>query len=58
MYRHAAQNGDVFGAYKFLQFQQAGVVPAPSQDASMEGVNTLVLKQGDVETPADAAKEI
>ncbi len=58
MYREAAQNGDVFGAYKYLQFQQAGIVPAPSQDAAIEGVKTLVLKQGDVETPATAAKEI
>jgi len=58
LYREAAQNGDVFGAYKFLQFQQMGVVPAPSEEAGEEGLNTLVLKQGDMETPADAGKEI
>ncbi len=58
MYLEAAQKGDVFGAYKYLQFQQAGIVPAPSEDAAVEGVKSLVLKQGDVETPAGAAKEI
>ena len=58
MYAMAAQKGDTFGAYKFMEFQELGVVPAPSQTAEAEGLNTLVLKQGDMETPASTANEI
>lgn len=58
MYAEAAKKGDVFGAYKYLQFQQMGVVPAPSEDATFEGVSSLVLKQGDMETPTTVGKEI
>jgi len=57
MYRQAAEKGDVFGAYKYMQFQELGVVPAPSQEG-VEGVNSLVLKQGDMETPAKIGREI
>ncbi|WJH42091.1 sel1 repeat family protein [Aliirhizobium terrae] len=57
MYRQAAMKGDVFGAYKFMQFQDMGVVPAPSQEG-IEGVNSLVLKQGDMENPAKVGREI
>lgn len=58
LYRNAAENGDVFGAYKYLKFQQMGVVPTPPQDANDEGVNTLVLKQGDTEAPASSGNAI
>lgn len=58
MYRQAAEKGDVFGAYKYLQFQDMGVAQAPPQAGTVEGVNTLVLKQGDVETPKTAAADI
>lgn len=57
MYRQAAEKGDTFGAYKYMQFQELGVVPAPNQEG-IEGVNSLVLKQGDVETPASVGSEI
>lgn len=57
MYRQAAEKGDMFGASKYMQFQELGVVPAPSQEG-VEGVNSLVLKQGDVTTPAKAPREI
>jgi TPR repeat protein len=57
MYREAAEKGDVFGAYKYMQFQDMGVVQAPSKDTE-DGVNTLVLKQGDMESPAISGKEI
>jgi TPR repeat protein len=58
MYAMAAQRGDTFGAYKFMEFQELGVIPAPSQTAEADGMNTLVLKQGDVETPARTTNEI
>jgi uncharacterized protein len=57
MYRQAAEKGDTFGAYKFMQFQELGVVPAPSQEG-IEGVNSLVLKDGDMEAPAKVGREI
>lgn len=57
MYRQAAEKGDMFGAYKYMQFQELGVVPAPSQDG-VEGVSSLVLKQGDIKTPAKTGSEI
>ncbi|MEQ1403907.1 tetratricopeptide repeat protein [Neorhizobium sp. Rsf11] len=58
MYRQAGEAGDLFGAYKFLQMQELGIVPAPSDPSMPEGVNSLVLKPGDVETPTTVAKEI
>jgi uncharacterized protein len=58
MYLQAAANGDMFGAYKYMQFRDLGVVPGPSDDTTAEGVNTLVLKQGDVEKPANTGSEI
>ncbi|MBP1841949.1 TPR repeat protein [Rhizobium petrolearium] len=58
MYRQAGENGDLFGAYKFLQMQELGIVPAPSDPSMPEGVNSLVLKPGDVETPTTVGKEI
>ncbi len=59
MYRQAAEHGDLFGAYKFLQMQELGVVPAPSNPAMAEGVNSLVLKPGDAtDTLNSSAKEI
>ncbi len=58
MYRQAAEKGDLFGAQKYMQFQELGVVPAPAPDGTTEGVNTLVLKQGDMETPARTDSEI
>jgi hypothetical protein len=57
MYRQAAQKGDVFGAYKYMQFQELGVVPATPQEG-VEGVNSLVLKQGDMEKPASVGRDI
>ncbi len=54
MFRQAAEKGDMFAASKYVQFQELGVIPAPSP----EGVNSLVLKQGDVETPAKVGREI
>jgi uncharacterized protein len=57
MYRQAAEKGDTFGAYKYMQLQDMGVVPAPAP-GGVEGVNSLVLKQGDVETPTSAGSEI
>ncbi len=44
MYRQAAEKGDMFGASKYMQFQELGVVPAPNQQG-VEGVSSLVLKQ-------------
>jgi len=58
MYRKAAENGDIFGAYKYLQMQELGVVPAPADPAAPEGVNSLVLKPGDMEQTTVSAKEI
>ncbi len=59
MYRQAAEKGDLFGAYKFMQMQELGVVPAPSNPAMAEGANSLVLKPGDAtETLASRSKEI
>jgi len=49
MYRQAAERGDIFGAYKFLQLQDSGVIPAPAKEELKEGVNTLVLKDGDMQ---------
>ncbi|AYC99478.1 tetratricopeptide repeat protein [Neorhizobium sp. NCHU2750] len=57
LYRQAAEKGDMFGASKYIQLQELGIVPAPSQE-DVEGVSSLVLKQGDVETPAKADSEI
>jgi TPR repeat protein len=57
MYQQAAEKGDMFAAYKYMQFQELGVVPAPSQEG-IEGVSSLVLKQGDVEKPANAGSAI
>jgi TPR repeat protein len=57
MYRQAAVKGDVFGAYKYMQFQELGVVPAAPQEG-IEGVSSLVLKQGDMENPAKIGREI
>jgi len=59
LYREAAENGDTFGAYKFLQMQELGVVPAPVDPSTPEGVNSLVLKPGDLKQPTvTAGKEI
>ncbi|MFB9949990.1 tetratricopeptide repeat protein [Rhizobium puerariae] len=58
MYRKAAENGDIFGAYKFLQMQELGVVPAPRDPSMPNGVNSLVLKPGDMETPTNVGKDI
>lgn len=58
MYREAGEHGDVFGAYKFLQMQELGVVPAPNDPSKSESVNSLVLKPGDMETPRTVGKEI
>ena len=59
MYRKAGENGDVFGAYKYMQMQELGVVPAPADPAQPEGVNSLVLKPGDMEqSPVGASKAI
>ncbi|MEN3147422.1 tetratricopeptide repeat protein [Neorhizobium sp. IRAMC:178] len=58
MYGKAAEKGDVFGAYKFLQMQELGIVPGPSDPATTEGVNSLVLKPGDMEQSAGNGKEI
>jgi TPR repeat protein len=58
LYRQAAEKGDLFGAQKFMEFQQLGLVQEqPKQDLA-EGMNTLVLKQGDVETPVKAGRDI
>ncbi len=57
MYRLAAEKGDMFGASKYIQLQEQGIVPAPGHEG-MKGVNSLVLKQGDVETPAKVGREI
>lgn len=57
MYRQAAEKGDMFAASKYVEFQELGVIPAPSPEG-VEGVNSLVLKQGDVETPAKVGREI
>lgn len=57
MYRLAAEKGDLFGATKYMQFQELGVVPAPAEER-LEGVNSLVLKQGDVETPTKTGRDI
>lgn len=58
MYREAGESGDVFGAYKFLQMQELGAVPAPADPAESESVNSLVLKPGDMNTPTTTGKEI
>ncbi len=57
MYRQAAEKGDAFGAYKFLQMQEVGVVPAPADPSDREGFKSLVLKPGDTETPATVGNE-
>lgn len=57
MYRQAAEKGDMFGASKYMQMQELGVVPAPNQQG-VEGVSSLVLKQGDVEATAKIGSEI
>jgi TPR repeat protein len=58
MYGKAAEKGDVFGAYKFMQMQELGIVPGPSDPATTEGVNSLVLKPGDMEQSAGNGKKI
>ena len=59
MYALAAQHGDVFGATRLMELQDAGVLAPPSALAEMDdGMKTLVLKEGDVETPASFAKDI
>ncbi len=59
MFRAAADKGDVFGAYKLAQLGEHGVTPqAPQQDEMAESVNTLVLKQGDVEPFGNKPKDI
>jgi len=58
MYRQAAEKGDVFGAYKFLQMQELGVVPAPADPSTPEDPESLVLKQGDMETATTVGKAI
>ena len=41
-----------------MEFQELGMLPAqPKQDMN-EGMNTLVLKQGDIETPAKNGRDI
>lgn len=58
LYRKAAEKGDLFGAQKVMEFQELGMIPAqPKQDMN-EGMNTLVLKQGDIETPAKNGRDI
>jgi tetratricopeptide (TPR) repeat protein len=58
LYSRAAEKGDLFGAQKVIEFKELGIAQAqPKQDMN-EGMNTLVLKQGDVETPAKAARDI
>ena len=58
MYAQAAQRGDVFGAYKFLQLTQDGAISPPAGSTLAEGVSTLLLKQGDVETPLTMVRGI
>lgn len=58
MYRQAAIRGDVFGASKFLQMQELGIVPPAADPPALEGVSSLVLKPGDWLDPAMSAHEI
>jgi hypothetical protein len=59
MYALAAENGDTFGATRLMELDQAGVLAPPSAVAEAdEGMRTLVLKEGDVETPMGSAKDI
>lgn len=58
MYQSAAANGDIFGAYKFLQMRELGIIPAPADPSMPDGISSLVLKPGDSETPAITAPQI
>lgn len=59
MYALAAQNGDTFGATRLMELDQAGVLAPPSAVAEADdGMRTLVLKEGDVESPIGLAKDI
>lgn len=59
LYALAAQKGDEFAANKLLELHDSGAVAPPAMTQLEDGmVNTLVLKEGDMETPATLAKDI
>jgi TPR repeat protein len=58
MYARAAQQGDVFAANKLLELHESGAIDPPAMTQLEEGINTLMLKEGDMETPATLAKDI
>ncbi len=59
MYALAAEKGDTFGATRLMELAQAGVLAPPSAVAEADsGMRTLVLKEGDVETPVGPARDI
>ncbi len=57
-YARAAQLGDEFAANKLLELHESGEPHPPMVSGLEGGMTTLVLKEGDMETPAILAKEI
>ncbi len=58
MYALAAQQGDVFAANKVLELHESGAIAPPAIAGMEEGMTTLVLKDGDMETPVSTGKDI
>ena len=58
LYAQAAQEGDAFAANKVLELHESGAISPPAMSQLDDGVTTLVLKEGDMETPATLAKDI
>ncbi|HEV7433473.1 MAG TPA: hypothetical protein VGO22_01155, partial [Pseudorhizobium sp.] len=59
LYAMAAENGDLFGATRLIELQQAGALEPPSAVAGLDdGMKTLVLKDGDMDLPTNLPKDI
>nr|CAD6426518.1 sel1 repeat family protein [Rhizobium sp. Q54] len=58
VYAKAAELGDEFAVNKLLELYASGTIEPPAVSSLDEGMRTLVLKEGDMESPAALAKDI
>ncbi|MGW9229848.1 tetratricopeptide repeat protein [Pseudorhizobium sp. NPDC055634] len=58
LYARAAERGDMFAANKILELHASGRLEQPEMSEFEEGMNSLVLKEGDMEKPSLLAKSI
>ena len=58
LYAQAAERGDMFAANKVVELHASGLLAPPEVSEFDEGVTTLILKEGDMETPSILTKSI